>query len=269
MEIYNHVNWTFGIGDTSVHWLLLDSSHSQPWVMNQYSITVTRQSLFLYELVFTMNQSHKVCTVTQDCSLKVYSDRPCGLYELGDDTWRDFKLQQSKKHDCKSGDEKGHWMLPCVQCTKPSTCFWREAVWTPKHCTHTRISQDQSKSCTINKKILLIGDSTCKGIMYYLIEKINGSLQDWTASHSSVFYKNVNNERTTFSFAYYPQFWLPKNQRLVYEKTLDGLLKENEPLSNDSNTVLIIGGVQWLNYHHIKVTNQLLNRYIPTMKVIF
>lgn len=65
MEIYNHVNWTFGIGDTSVHWLLLDSSHSQPWVMNQYSITVTRQSLFLYEPVFTMNQSHKVCTVTQ------------------------------------------------------------------------------------------------------------------------------------------------------------------------------------------------------------
>ena len=34
----------------------------------------------------------------------------------------------------------------------------------------------------------------------------------------------------------------------------------NEPLSNDSNTVLIIGGVQWINNHHLKVTHELLHR---------
>lgn len=65
MEIYNHVNWTFGVGDTTIRWLLLDSGHNQPWVINQYSITVTRQILSLYEPVFTMNHSHKVCALTQ------------------------------------------------------------------------------------------------------------------------------------------------------------------------------------------------------------
>ena len=52
-----------------------------------------------------------------------------------------------------AGIPVGHWMLPCVQCAKPSTCFWREAVWAPNTCKHSRKNHHQSKNCTINKKV--------------------------------------------------------------------------------------------------------------------
>ncbi|XP_065890316.1 cadherin-like and PC-esterase domain-containing protein 1 isoform X2 [Dysidea avara] len=258
MDIFNQVNWTLSVGDTTVQWLLLDTNQNQPWVINQYTIIITRQSLSLFELHFTTSQPHKVCALTQDCDLMVYQDRPCGLYEMGPDTWQEFQLQHSKKPKCSSGDSSGHWMLPCVQCTKPSTCFWNEAVWTPKSCRHVNLNRDQSRYCTSNKKILMIGDSTCRGIMYYLIEKINGSLQHWTNSHSSITY--TINDGTVFSFQYYPQYWVPQHHSPSYEQALDILLKENKPLSNNSGTILIVGGVQWMNYSHIKVTQQILNR---------
>ena len=45
-------------------------------------------------------------------------------------------------------------MLPCTHCTRPSSCFWREAVWTPRNCKYIRMKQSQSKSCMSNKKVV-------------------------------------------------------------------------------------------------------------------
>ena len=99
----------------------------------------------------------------------VYQDRPCGLYEMGPDTWQEFQLQHSKKSKCSGEDNDGqlsrplvlnwlhtligHWMLPCLQCTKPSTCFWNEIVWAPKSCRHANLNRNKSKYCTSNKKV--------------------------------------------------------------------------------------------------------------------
>ena len=61
--------------------------------------------------------------------------------------------------------------------------------------------------------------------MHYVMEKVNGSLTEWDKTHNMKIYSNVNNDRTTFSFGYYPQFWLPANQRPVFDKALYELLK--------------------------------------------
>lgn len=60
--------------------------------------------------------------------------------------------------------------------------------------------------------------------MHYVMEKVNDSLNEWDKTHNIKVYTNVNSERTTLSFAYYPQFWLPSHQRPVLDKALYQLL---------------------------------------------
>jgi len=71
VDIFNQVNWTLSVGDTTVQWLLLDTNQNQPWVINQYTIVITRQPLPLLELPFTESQPHKVCALTQVDLLQV------------------------------------------------------------------------------------------------------------------------------------------------------------------------------------------------------
>lgn len=61
--------------------------------------------------------------------------------------------------------------------------------------------------------------------MHYLIEKLNGTLTEWDKTHDIRLYHNVNNQSTMVSFAYYPQFWLPTNQRPVFDKALYQLIQ--------------------------------------------
>lgn len=75
-------------------------------------------------------------------------------------------------------------------------------------------------------KVIFIGDSTNRGIMHYLMERLNGTLTEWDKTHHMKVYTNINGGRTTVSFAYYPQFWLPPNERPVFEKALFQLLQK-------------------------------------------
>ena len=75
-------------------------------------------------------------------------------------------------------------------------------------------------------QILFIGDSTNRGIMHYVMEQANDSLTEWDKTHNIKIYNNINHEQTTVSFAYYPQFWLPANQRPVFDKALYQLIKK-------------------------------------------
>lgn len=74
-------------------------------------------------------------------------------------------------------------------------------------------------------QLLFIGDSTNRGMMHYLIERLNGTLSEWDKTHDIRLYDNINNKRTMVSFAYYPQFWLPTNQRPVFDKALYQLIQ--------------------------------------------
>lgn len=132
-------------------------------------------------------------------------------------------------------------------------------MWAPHSCHYNVTSKTNAKKCLANKKILFVGDSTNRGIMYYLMEKLNGSLRKWEKTHSMKIYSDeLNGGRTSVSFAYYPQFWLPENKRPVFVKALYQLIARFLPLQNNSNTILVVGGVQWMNADHITETNKAL-----------
>lgn len=78
----------------------------------------------------------------------------------------------------------------------------------------------------ISLQLLFIGDSTNRGILHYVIERVNGTLEEWDKTHDIRVYGNVNEGRTAVSFAYYPQFWLPTNQRPVFDKALYHLIQK-------------------------------------------
>ncbi|XP_045898790.1 cadherin-like and PC-esterase domain-containing protein 1, partial [Micropterus dolomieu] len=111
-----------------------------------------------------------------------------------------------------------------------------------------------------NRKVLFIGDSTNRGMMYFLMERVNSSLEDWGKAHDTLVYRNLNGGRTLVSYSYYPQFWLQKNQRPTFRQALLQLLDRSRPLVNSNLTVLVVGGVQWLNTDHLKTVREVLNR---------
>ena len=61
--------------------------------------------------------------------------------------------------------------------------------------------------------------------MYYLIERVNKTLQEWQKTHDVKFYHNINEGKTFISYSYYPQFWMNANQRPTFEKAVEQLLQ--------------------------------------------
>lgn len=61
--------------------------------------------------------------------------------------------------------------------------------------------------------------------MYYLIERLNETLQEWQKVHGTKFYHNVNGGKTLISYSYYPQFWISPSLRPTFEKALEHLLQ--------------------------------------------
>ncbi|KAF4792692.1 hypothetical protein TURU_119161 [Turdus rufiventris] len=119
------------------------------------------------------------------------------------------------------------------------------------------ISQTMLKTCEAGDTK---GDSTNRGMMYYLIERVNKTLQEWQKTHDVKCYHNINEGKTFISYSYYPQFWMTANQRPTFEKALEQLLQRSRPLENTDQTVLIVGGVQWLNSNHLQIIQKVLNR---------
>ncbi|XP_042324427.1 cadherin-like and PC-esterase domain-containing protein 1 isoform X3 [Sceloporus undulatus] len=109
-------------------------------------------------------------------------------------------------------------------------------------------------------QVLFIGDSTNRGMMYYLIERVNKTLQEWQKAHDMKFYDNINERKTFISYSYYPQFWISVNQRPTFEKALEQLLLRSQPLQNTGQTILVVGGVQWLNFNHLHIIQKVLKR---------
>lgn len=57
-------------------------------------------------------------------------------------------------------------------------------------------------------------------MMYFLMERLNSSLEDWGKAHHLLVYGNLNGGRTTVSYSYYPQFWLETKQRPTFGQAL-------------------------------------------------
>ncbi|XP_070558831.1 cadherin-like and PC-esterase domain-containing protein 1 [Ptychodera flava] len=253
-------NYSLGIGENRVSMHVVDVTHSEPWVINTYTVHVYRKKLSEDDGIFSPEMQYQVCSLIQECDLRVFPKEPCGLNLVSGITWNQFQSAVAKLPPCHSGDAPGHWVLPCSDCERRSTCLWKLADWYPHKCRHVKMPRQNLRQCLASKKVLFIGDSTNRGMMYYLMEQVNGTLMQWDKTHNIKVYTNVNNNQTLVSFAYYPQFWLPANQRPVFDKALYQLLRKTLPLENNTNTVLIVGGVHWLATHHLNVIQQSLQR---------
>ncbi|KAI1278749.1 Cadherin-like and PC-esterase domain-containing protein 1 [Halotydeus destructor] len=251
----SRTNYTLGVGMNKIVLIVVDVSHTEPWAVNTYSLFINRQDIAASDHNFNSDLPHQICSLKQDCDLRVYSREPCGLEHesSGLSSWRGHLKQLSKAPLCTKGSAPGRWVLPCSDCRRRDTCHWRQAIWQPLECRHRVLARETLAKCLTNKKLLFIGDSTNRGIMHYIVEKLNGSLADGDKTHDARIYRGLNLGQTDLGFAYYPKFWMPSNERPSFEKSFLELANRMKPLANNSSTVVIFGGVQWLANQHIKM----------------
>lgn len=241
-------NFPIGLGNNRISILVMDGGKTEAVVMTIYTLHVFRES----RPSLPMFGDHVMCSFIQECGLRVQLDQPCGLEPLN--------KSQSPAQPCNSGDKAGRWVVPCLSCLDNRTCDWREISWLPDNCFYALVDRPQLQSCMTDRKLLFFGDSTNRGMMYFLMERVNSSLEDWEKAHNTLVYRNLNGGRTLVSYSYYPQFWLGSSQRPTFTESLEKLLARSQPLLNSWQTVLVVGGVQWLNANHLRGIRELLDR---------
>ncbi|NXC81941.1 CPED1 protein, partial [Cercotrichas coryphoeus] len=247
-------NYPLGLGLNKVIIVLTDDSQPSPEVVSSYKVTIYREdrpSLPLFD-------DYMMCGFVQDCGSKIRPEESCGLQPLSHEYLS--AISQTTLRTCEAGDTKGQWIVPCLSCSDNRTCDWREITWQPHGCRYSVLARPELQRCVEGRRILFIGDSTNRGMMYYLIERVNKTLQEWQKTHDVKCYHNINEGKTFISYSYYPQFWMNANQRPTFEKALEQLLQRSRPLENTDQTVLIVGGVQWLNSNHLQIIQKVLNR---------
>nr|XP_014345491.1 PREDICTED: cadherin-like and PC-esterase domain-containing protein 1 isoform X2 [Latimeria chalumnae] len=247
-------NYPLGLGDNRIRIFVINDSQGEAIVVGTYLINIyreTRPSLPLFD-------DYVICGIVQDCDLLIQPKESCGLKPLPSSHLSAISQMQFKT--CEAGDAKGQWIVPCLSCSDNRTCDWREVTWQPLNCQHPMLAKPELQQCMEGRKVLFVGDSTNRGMMYYLMERVNETLQEWDKTHDMKFYYNVNEGRTFISYSYYPQFWIPTEQRPTFEKALVQLVQRSRPLENTDQTVLVVGGVQWLNTNHLRILQKVLLR---------
>ncbi|XP_060100818.1 cadherin-like and PC-esterase domain-containing protein 1 [Heteronotia binoei] len=247
-------NYPLGLGINRVNILVTVASHSPREIVSVYKIIIYREdrpSLPLFD-------DFMMCGFVQDCGSLIHPKESCGLQPLSAEYLSAISQPQLKT--CETGDTQGQWIVPCLSCSDNRTCDWRQIAWQPRNCQYPVINKLKLQQCLERKKILFIGDSTNRGMMYYLIERLNKTLQEWQKAHDMKFYHNINNGNTFISYSYYPQFWISGNQRPTFQEALEQLLHRSQPLENTGQTILVVGGVQWLNFNHLTIIQKVLKR---------
>lgn len=265
----NSKTWVLQSGQIVQHLFVVDDRHSKQWVYSKYTLVITRENSIPEPESFVSSKAYNICELHQDCDMHIQEDNPCGLQRTGRrEPWMLVQAKLASLPPCANGHHKGHWVLPCIDCSNRRSCFWQQAVWAAKECSYSLggIEDHALQGKFSGKTFLFFGDSTIRGIMYYMIERINGSLQVWEMSHGTLLYTNVNGGSTAMCFMYYPQFWLPLDQR---NNTLARMLEIFSPLRNTSDTVLIFGGVQWPNLNTLREVERTLKDFgLTGIKVV-
>lgn len=247
-------NYPLGLGINRVNILVTDASDSAHEVVSTYKIIIYREdrpSLPLFDDLV-------MCGFVQDCGSLIHPEESCGLQPLSAEYLSAILQPQLKT--CETGDTQGQWIVPCLSCSDNRTCDWRQITWQPYNCQYPVINKLELQQCLQSKKVLFIGDSTNRGMMYYLIERVNKTLQEWQKAHDMKFYHNINNRNTFISYSYYPQFWISGTKRPTFEEALEELLHRSQPLENTGQTILVVGGVQWLNFNHLTIIQKVIKR---------
>ena len=238
--------WALNVGQNVIPLFLVDNSHSKQWVYSKYGLVILRSVTIKEPKEFIETKDYRLCKLHQDCDMVLDDSHPCGLIDTGSQvTWKELIKQHGQLKYCDSGSSsREFWLMPCSHCHLKDSCFWSKAIWASDQCAYiTQLNQKHIRLLT-GKTYLFFGDSSLRGIMYYMIEKINNTLYEWELVHSHVVYANIDGQGTNFAFYYYPQSWLPLSER---NNSIDSLLSVFSNLQNNKNTILIVGGVQWIN----------------------
>ncbi|XP_041833792.1 cadherin-like and PC-esterase domain-containing protein 1 isoform X2 [Melanotaenia boesemani] len=241
-------NYPVGLGNGRISILVTGGFEQKVAVMTIYTVHVHRES----RPSMPMFGDHVMCSFVQDCGLLVQPGVSCGL--------QPHITSQIPVQTCSSGHVPGRWVVPCLSCSDNRTCDWREVAWQADGCYHKVVPRPLLQECMSDRKVLFIGDSTNRGMMYFLMERVNSSLEDWEKAHDTLVYPYLNGGRTQVSYSYYPQFWLDRKRRPTFREALLQLLARSRPLENSNRTILVVGGVQWLNTNHLRTVQEVLDR---------
>lgn len=254
-------NYTLGVGENVIHVTIVDPTHPQALVVSTYTVTIRRRSSDFYLPEYSLDSTLLTCTLKQDCSLQYDPSQPCGLQSVKGkgQRWSTFIEMSSHLPQCHNL-HNAVWYVPCESCGRMDSCHWKQARWQNSGCTTRFLSVPEVQKCLSGRKLLFIGDSTNRGILHYILERVNGSLTQWDKTHNLKIYRNINQNSTVLSFTYYPQFWLPSDHRPAFDKAVYQLIRSTLPVENSSNTVLVVGGVHWLGKQHLTLILNALNR---------
>ncbi|KAG8171187.1 hypothetical protein JTE90_016083, partial [Oedothorax gibbosus] len=72
-------NYTLGVGENRIVFLVVDITHTEPWVVNTYTLTVHRLSVDHHEPPFDPIAQHQVCSLHQECEMRVSPTELCGI----------------------------------------------------------------------------------------------------------------------------------------------------------------------------------------------
>ena len=60
-------NYTLGIGVNKISFVVVDISHTEPWVINTYTLVINRVPISHNVPQFRAQLPHRVCSFTQVC----------------------------------------------------------------------------------------------------------------------------------------------------------------------------------------------------------
>lgn len=213
-------------------------------VEGQYMLIIYRRSNEDDLPPYHLQNSLEYCRLRQDCK-KIYNPQDsCGFSQTSINSWK-----ESSRICTVNEENSSEWIIPCISCNKSSSCYFSAARWKTEFCSMKRLKIDQLKRCLSGKHIVTIGDSTIRGVLYYIIEKINSTLERWEKTHETTYFDNINDNKTIATFAYYPQFW--KTSPPTFKAVLERNLPEN------GDIIILVGGVQWLTSKHLKILSEL------------
>lgn len=171
-------SYTLGLGFNKISLVVVDISHTVPWLLTTYTLNIFRNErskeekkgkfrsvinkLQVCSLKQVNESNGKVRTVSfifeylfyKDCDLQIYPRDVCGLQSSKKYTsWKDYQESKIGLPLCGSSRIEGRWMIPCSSCRQEDTCLWSRATWDPFDCRYLIISRDRLKKCLTNKKV--------------------------------------------------------------------------------------------------------------------
>lgn len=167
-----------------------------------------------------------------------------------------FSLVYSASHSvttqlCTSGDVSGNWIVSCQHregCRNANLteCGVTDMLYRAARCSYVPYQELDLTFCLRGMTIIFFGDSTLRGIMYALVEYLNGSLTLPHKYHGIAIFDIIHASGLSVHFGYgYPR------TETNYTAQMQDLINRTMLTSRDKNVLIVIGGTSLHLLDHI------------------